>query len=741
MKFALIKGQKAYELSKGDFKSPIVEIPNEYNGFPVIRIDSFAFHNAKKMIKVILPDSLKEIGYYAFSGCLNLTTVVFPDSLKSIGKSGFLRCAKLKNIFLPDQLKKIGESSFDGCSNLQKVVLPENLVSLGKRAFADCISLTEISIPKKLLTLSEELFYRCIKLKKVHLFPNITTFKKGVFYGCESLEVDVNFIPSSIQKIPNELFFQCKKIKQLVLPETLVQLGKSAFYGCSSLRSINIPPNIKTIPKSCFVFCEKLEYIELHDEIETIEEEAFQFTNIMKIHIPPLVKVITKRCFSSCYELKEVILPEAVIRIEEEAFENCSNLKTINLPITLERIEKNAFAICFNLEIDYLPNDFVDIHNEAFSTESRTPTEVDPTYLALRKQKKYQSPESKTTSTKTISWKDEEGNEEDGICMWCEQERPNVDWHDDADPENPICEHCYNEFLKEKENEKNEENFNTIKKKKSTLKITQILPYQLDLDSAKEYYTNLQEYSSWITICHETNSNGYILDYSLPRSFFSEGFIEIISENINLVKIPAKIYHFKQTKPLVEVFFNKPNSFKFDNRDLHLNSKSLLVPYDEYEEKIKNLSVKTIKSNQEVLLFYPNTCYFIPTYFVDLTDPYSDDPEFYDLFSEENIYSLNVYSVVGVFSFQGFATYRQKENLKFGSAAYIDKKSNQFVPDFINNLFNHKKLSKTLPQKGIIQIGSPNDDDLELFIVNLSDCLELIKIISELKLNPIINMK
>ena len=27
MKFALIKGQKAYELSKGDFKSPIVEIP------------------------------------------------------------------------------------------------------------------------------------------------------------------------------------------------------------------------------------------------------------------------------------------------------------------------------------------------------------------------------------------------------------------------------------------------------------------------------------------------------------------------------------------------------------------------------------------------------------------------------------------------------------------------------------------------------------------------------------------
>jgi len=741
MKFTLIKSQKAYELSKGDFKSPIVEIPNQYNGFPVIRIASFAFYNAKKMIKVILPDSLKEIGNGAFSGCLNLTTVVFPDSLKAIRGSGFSRCAKLKNIFLPDQLKEIGESSFDGCSNLQKVLLPENLVSLGKRAFADCISLTEINIPKKLLTLSEELFYRCIKLKKVHLFPNITTFKKGVFYGCESLEVDVNFIPSSIQRIPDELFYNCKKIKQLVLPETLVQLGKSSFYGCSSLMSINIPPNIKTIPKNCFDFCEKLEYIELHDEIETIEEEAFQSTNIMKINIPPLVKVISKRCFASCSELKEVILTEAVIRIEEEAFYLCSKLKTINLPISLEQIEKNAFAICFNLEVDYLPNDFVDIHDEAFATEDRIPTEVDPTYLASRKQKKYQSPKSKTTSTKNISWKDEEVNEEDGICMWCEQERPNVDWHDDADPENPICEHCYKEFLKAKENEKNEENFKTRKKKKSTLKVTQILPYQLDLDTAKEYYANLQEYSPWIMTCLQINSDEYIQDYSLPRSFFSESFIEIITDNIELIKIPAKIYDFKQTKSLVEVFFNKSNSFKSDNRDHHLNSKSLLVPYDDYEEKIKNLSVKTIKRNQEVLLFYPNNCYFIPTHYVDLVIPYANDPEFYDLFSEENIYSLNVYSVVGVFSFQGFSTYRQKENLKWAAAAYIDKKSNQFVPNFIDNLFNHKKFSKTLPQKGIIQIGSPKDDNLELFIVNLSDCLELIKIINELKLNPIINMK
>ena len=145
-------------------------------------------------------------------------------------------------------------------------------------------------------------------------------------------------------------------------------------------------------------------------------------------------------------------------------------------------------------------------------------------------------------------------------------------------------------------------------------------------------------------------------------------------------------------------------------------------------------------------MFYLNSCYFIPTDFKDLyPEPFNNDPQFYDIFDEETIMSLNVFSVVGVFSFQGFKMNNlngpPREYYSGTSAAYFDKESNQFIPHFIDYLLNHKKLSKTLPQKGIIQIGSPKDDDLELFIVNLSDCLELIKIISELKLNPIINMK
>lgn len=73
-----------------DRDAEVVEIPCEINGKPVTVIDEECFENCCKALKkVILPDTLKEIGDRAFKFCENLDKPVIPPSVTKIGKRLF----------------------------------------------------------------------------------------------------------------------------------------------------------------------------------------------------------------------------------------------------------------------------------------------------------------------------------------------------------------------------------------------------------------------------------------------------------------------------------------------------------------------------------------------------------------------------------------------------------------------------------------------------------------------------
>lgn len=55
-----------------------LNIPNEINGKPVIRISPFAFYGDTNLENVELPDTIKEIGKGAFYNCPNLKKLKYP---------------------------------------------------------------------------------------------------------------------------------------------------------------------------------------------------------------------------------------------------------------------------------------------------------------------------------------------------------------------------------------------------------------------------------------------------------------------------------------------------------------------------------------------------------------------------------------------------------------------------------------------------------------------------------------
>lgn len=97
----------------------------------------------KNVVRVIMPDSVEEIGWDAFSNCKMLEEVVFSRNLKRILSNAFAGCTKLHRVALPEGLESIGGCAFNGCSRLEELVLPEHDPEIGQYAFSGCSSLVD----------------------------------------------------------------------------------------------------------------------------------------------------------------------------------------------------------------------------------------------------------------------------------------------------------------------------------------------------------------------------------------------------------------------------------------------------------------------------------------------------------------------------------------------------------------------------------------------------------------------
>lgn len=106
-----------------------IEIPDTYQGKPVVRIEDDAFSELNALKSVTLPNSITEIGNRAFYNCTSLNTIAIPDGVTSIGDKSFAGCRSISAITIPDSVNKIGEYAFNipagvvtvNCKSLQTI--------------------------------------------------------------------------------------------------------------------------------------------------------------------------------------------------------------------------------------------------------------------------------------------------------------------------------------------------------------------------------------------------------------------------------------------------------------------------------------------------------------------------------------------------------------------------------------------------------------------------------------------
>ena len=340
------------------------------NGF-IIEDGVLTHYNGNKE-DVVIPKTVRKIGYGAFRYHSMLKSVVIPNSVISIGQDAFENCTGLTRVEIPNSVTSIGEGAFWACMKLTDITIPASVSEIGMNAFGCCTGMLSINVSSgnsRFSSVDGVLFD--IDKTELVAYPSgrsggfvipasVSIIDSTAFYECKGL-TNVTF-PSSIQSIGDYAFSGCSRLTSISLPHSVVSIGEAAFYGCSGLTSVTLSRSLTSISNSAFSGCSELSSVALPISVTSIGDFAFEgCVKISSIILPIYVKEIGVEAFSGCSSLKKVVIPNSVILLKGWTFEKCSQLTDVYYTGTQQQwIELNTGEI--GQEIYLGINDRVTIH-------------------------------------------------------------------------------------------------------------------------------------------------------------------------------------------------------------------------------------------------------------------------------------------------------------------------------------------------------------------------------------------
>lgn len=186
-----------------------------------------ALNCTEKITKIILPDSVREIGVAAFDFSQALEEIRYPEGMDFMDTPEAVTdsCPKLKTVYLPSTMKRIPTGFLSSCDSLEEIFIPDSVEEIGDIAFMYDSS-----------------------LKTVHLPRSLKIIKEMAFCDCEALEELV--LPEGLEIIEKAVFSGCKSLRKIVLPSTLKRIEKHAFADCDSLAKLDIPSGCEVHEKA-----------------------------------------------------------------------------------------------------------------------------------------------------------------------------------------------------------------------------------------------------------------------------------------------------------------------------------------------------------------------------------------------------------------------------------------------------------------------------------------------------------
>ncbi len=396
-----------------------VRIPAYIGGVPVTKIAASAFQNKTALKKVVVPDTVTEIGDGAFKGCSSLEDITLPfvgrkasdsnskyavfgyifgrytsstsskpsgttyqgwgqySSYSTSGTSGknyaYSSSYYADYYYIPTSIKKvtitldttIPYGAFHNCESIETIALPSTVTTIGNYAFKNC-SIKSIDLGSALTTIGNNAFDSCIFLTSVKTPDTVTSIGSYAFNNCISLNrlnstTDGKFvIPKNVTSIGSYAFYGLETITDLVIPKSVTSIGDYAFYGCTGIKRVNSETDGQLI---------------LLDGLKTIGSYAFQnLTKITSIVVPDSVTSIGQYAFSGCSTLESITVPFTGTSATSPSYFYYIFGSSSYVPGTLKNITitggttipNNAFEYLSNVESITIPTKVTSIGSYAF---------------------------------------------------------------------------------------------------------------------------------------------------------------------------------------------------------------------------------------------------------------------------------------------------------------------------------------------------------------------------------------
>lgn len=358
-----------------------IKIPSEYRGRPVVAIGKGALSNNDKLEKLIIPDSVKEVGDQAFAFSLNLKQVVIGDGVTSIGAKAFEGTAVSKDennwqddvLYIGNHLIRarnedkteytikegtvcIADEAFKGFKKVENINLPQSLTHIGKYAFNDS-SLKTIRMYDSVVGIDEYAFSNCDRLTSIVLSNKLSKISKGVFLGCDYLTyVGVS---EGVMVVEEDAFRRCSRLETIYLPNSLETISKYAFDGCNRLTTVYLGKSLRLIDECAFgwtsidnvYFSGSVEDLYKIDVKSGFDEYNLYINNtpVTNLVIPGTV-VEVNDFFSGCKTLTSVVISDGVTTIASRAFKGCENLVSVTIGTTVTKLGVSVFGECEKLK-------------------------------------------------------------------------------------------------------------------------------------------------------------------------------------------------------------------------------------------------------------------------------------------------------------------------------------------------------------------------------------------------------
>lgn len=285
-----------------DRQADDLDIQFEAGACPVVAIAPRAFEGCAALRRVILPESLRQIGEMAFSGCSHLRLLTIPGGVQRVGTLAFAKCSQLERVRIEPGVVQLGPSCFSKCAALKRVEMPASVTQIGGGAFFGCSKelrlygaedapaaqyarLNGLTFDFQSWKDDEELVLREEEDGTLTVLGARQT-------APHRIEIPTEICGRRVAAIAPKAFFASGTLEQLVVGGGVREIGESAFFGCRQLVSVSFERGLEQLKDSAFAGCESLTQVTLPWGTSAIGRMAFfGCTRLSFVKMPTTTRV------------------------------------------------------------------------------------------------------------------------------------------------------------------------------------------------------------------------------------------------------------------------------------------------------------------------------------------------------------------------------------------------------------------------------------------------------------------